>query len=132
MKALPGNISRPLPVGAFIDCADNTGAKKLQIITVPKFKSKRRTLPSAGIACYIKCRVYKGEQKVKYQVHNAVIIRQKKPWRRPDGLRVGCEDNAAVLVDEKGVPKGTLIKGPVAREAVDRFPGIGKLATMVF
>ncbi|MEM5805826.1 MAG: uL14 family ribosomal protein, partial [Candidatus Aenigmatarchaeota archaeon] len=58
-------------------------------------------------------------------------IRQKQEYRRLDGMRVSFEDNAVVLTDEEGTPKGTEIKGPVAREAVERFPPIGKIATMV-
>jgi len=61
----------------------------------------------------------------------AVIIRQRKEYRRPDGTRVKFEDNAAVIVDKNGNPKGSEIRGPVAREAAERFPKIGSIATIV-
>jgi len=54
----------------------------------------------------------------------AVIIRQKKEFRRPDGMRVSFEDNAVVIVDDEGVPKGTEIKGPVARKQRKRYSKI--------
>ena len=66
------------------------------------------------------------------QVFRAVIVRQRKEYRRPDGTRVKFEDNACVIVkDEYGTPKGTVIRGPVAREAVQRWPEIGKQATII-
>ena len=62
----------------------------------------------------------------------AVIVRQKKEYRRPDGTRVCFEDNAAVVLkDEKGSPKGTIFKGPIAKEAAERWPEIAKVASIV-
>jgi large subunit ribosomal protein L14 len=131
MKAISAKITKTLPVGAMLKCADNSGAKELQIIAVRGFKGKRKTKPTAGLANLVMCRVYKGNEKVRHEVFKAVIIRQKKEYRRPNGLRVSFEDNAAVLVDDKFEPKGSLIKGPVAKEVVERFPTIGKVANMV-
>lgn len=131
MKAIPTKVSKALPVGAIIKCADNTGAKELQIISVKGFKGTRRTKPAAGVADFVTCRVYKGEEKVRKEIHKAVIIRQRKPYRRPDGMMISFEDNAAVLVSDKGEARGSTIKGPVAKEAVHRFPTIGKIASTV-
>ncbi len=62
----------------------------------------------------------------------AVIVRQKKEFRRPDGVRIKFENNAAIVVkDEKGNPQGSLIKGPVAKEVCERWPLIAKLANTV-
>jgi large subunit ribosomal protein L14 len=61
----------------------------------------------------------------------AVVIRQKKEIRRVSGLRLSFEDNAMVVVNERGEPKGTEIKGPVAREVAERFPKIGSMATII-
>ena len=55
----------------------------------------------------------------------AFIIRRKRRCRRPNGIRVSFDDNAVVVVDEKNEPKGTEIKGPVAREVAERFPKLG-------
>jgi large subunit ribosomal protein L14 len=131
MKAIPTKIIKALPVGAIVTCADNTGAKEIQIISVKGFKGTRRTKPCAGVADFVTCRVYKGDEKVRHEIHKAVIIRQKKEYRRPDGMRISFEDNAAVLVTDKGEARGSTIKGPVAKEAVQRFSTIGKIANMV-
>jgi large subunit ribosomal protein L14 len=131
MKPIKARITRGIPVGAFIECVDNTGAKLLQVISVFGYKGRRRRKPSAGIADLVNCTVKEGTVKWRKQVVRAVIVRQKKEFRRPDGLRVEFEDNAAVLVNEKGEPLGTQIKGPVAREVVERFLAIGKIASIV-
>ncbi len=131
MKALASSITRGLSVGSYLTCADNSGAKELQIISVRGYKGKRRTKPRAGVAGAVKCRVSKGNEKVRHEMFLAVIIRQRKEFRRQDGMRISFEDNAAVLVDEKFMPRGTIIKGPVAREVVSRFQSIGKVASQV-
>ncbi len=131
MKAISASVTRNLPVGAKLICADNTGAKILQIISVRGYKGRRRMKPSAGVASLVTCRVYKGEEKVRHEIFKAVIIRQRKEYKRPDGIRISFSDNAAVIVDDKLEPKGTLIKGPVAREVVERFPTMGKIAGMI-
>ncbi|MEM5836692.1 MAG: 50S ribosomal protein L14 [Candidatus Aenigmatarchaeota archaeon] len=131
MKAVKARVTRALNVGSYVNCADNTGAKVLQIIAVFGYKGVKRRQPKAGVADVVKCSVKKGDVKMRKQVVNAVIIRQKAEYRRPNGLRVKFEDNAAVIVDDNFEPKGTEIKGPVAKEAVERFPSIGKIATIV-
>ena len=131
VKAISVKMTKGLSVGSVLTCADNTGAKILQIISVKGFKGKRRTKPQAGVAGLIKVRIYKGNEKVRHEMFRAVIIRQRKEYRRPNGIRIAFEDNAAVLVDDKNEPKGSLIKGPVAKEVVERFPTIGKLASII-
>lgn len=131
MKAVKARITKALNVGSYLICADNTGAKLLKIISVFGYKGKRRRQPKAGVGDMVKVTVKEGDVKIRKQVLNAVIIRQKAEYRRLEGIRVKFEDNAAVIVDENGEPKGTEIKGPVAREAVERFSGIGKIASMV-
>ncbi len=131
MKAVRARVTKALPVGAYINCADNTGAKLLQIISVIGYKGKRRRIPKAGVGDMVKCTVKEGDVKIRKQVVNAVIIRQKAEYRRKNGIRIKFEDNAAVIVDEKGEPKGTEIKGPVAKEAVERFSALGRIASIV-
>jgi large subunit ribosomal protein L14 len=76
--------------------------------------------------------VKRGRPDMRKQVVFAIIVRQKKEYRRPDGIRVKFEDNAAVVLkDEKGTPKGTLLKGPVAKEAAERWPGVSKIASII-
>ncbi len=131
MKAVSANVARALQVGSRLRCADNSGAKELRIISVRGYKGKRRTRPSAGVADWVFCKVLSGSEKVRHQVLKCIIVRQKKEYRRASGARVSFEDNAAVVINEKGEPQGSLIKGPVAREAVERFPIIGKTASLV-
>jgi large subunit ribosomal protein L14 len=79
----------------------------------------------------INCSVKEGTVKWRKQVVRAVIVRQKKEFRRLNGLRVAFEDNAAIMVNEKGEPVGTQIKGPIAKEVVERYMSIGKIASLV-
>jgi large subunit ribosomal protein L14 len=62
-----------------------------------------------------------------------VIIRQRKSFRRKNGVRVKFEDNAAIVMKDvaTGEPKGTLIKGPVAREVIERYSLVTRISTMV-
>jgi len=131
MKAVKARITGGLSIGSLINCADNSGAKILKIISVSGYKGRRRRYPFSGIGSMIKVSVIEGDVKIRNQLVNAVIIRQRREYRRLEGMRVSFEDNAAVIVDEKGIPKGTEIKGPVAKEAVERFSAIGKLASIV-
>ncbi|MEM7821231.1 MAG: 50S ribosomal protein L14 [Candidatus Aenigmatarchaeota archaeon] len=131
MKAVKARIKRSIPVGSRIICADNTGAKVLQIISVFGYRGVRRRYPSAGVGDVVKCSVKEGVVKMRKQIVNAVIIRQKAEYRRANGIRIKFEDNAGVIVDENNTPRGTLIRGPVAREVVERFPTIGKIASVV-
>src|SRR5213594_3391671 len=110
MKAVRAKVTKSLNVGTNLVCADNSGAKIIQIISVKGYKGVRRRQPKAGVADVIKITVKVGDVKVRKQIFNAVVIRQKKDYRRLDGLRVKFEDNAAVIVDDKFEPKGTEIK----------------------
>jgi large subunit ribosomal protein L14 len=131
MKAISSKTTKTLQPGTELVSADNSGAKLLEIITVRKYKTRRRGRALAGVASLVNCRVLVGSEKVRKQVHRAVIVRQRKEFKRPNGMSVSFEDNAAVIVDEEGNPKGSLIKGPIAREVVERFQTIGKIASQV-
>jgi len=131
VKAIKAVVPRCLPTGARLVCADNTGARELEIIAVKGYKGVRRRYPAAGVGDIVVVTVKKGTPDIRKQVHYAVIIRQRKEYRRPDGTRVKFEDNAAVITDEEGNPKGSEIRGPVAREAAERFPKIGSIASII-
>jgi len=62
---------------------------------------------------------------------NAVIVRQRKPYMRKDGTWVQFEDNAAVILTPEGTLRGSDIKGPIAKEAAERWPRLGTVARMV-
>lgn len=131
MKGIPGTRTRGLPVGARLDCVDNTGAKELQIIAVPRQGGTRRRYPAAGVGDYLVVSVKKGTPEMRRQIVNAVVVRQRRPFRRPDGTMVQFEDNAAVLVQENGDTRGSDIKGPVAREAAERWPRIAATSSQI-
>lgn len=132
MKASKSKTTRALPTGAFVDTCDNSGAKVLKVFGVRGHKTTKGRMPAAGVGDIVLASVKRGRPDMVKQVVFAVIVRQKKEFRRPDGTRIKFEDNAAVVLkDEKGNPKGTMIKGPVAREVCDRYPGVSKLAKIV-
>jgi len=124
-------VTRSLPVGAQINCADNSGAKILEIIMVTKTKTRVSRLPAAAVGDYVNVVVKKGPAELRKQVHGAIIVRQKYAVRRLNGVRVTFEDNAAVLSTPEGEMKGTVIKGPVAMEAAEKWPRLANLASMV-
>lgn len=132
MQAIRSRITRVLPVGTFIDTCDNSGAKKLKIFGVKQVKTRKGRRPSAGIGDMVMASVQRGRPDMRKKVVMAIIVRQKKEFRRADGVRIKFEDNAAIVVkDEKGNPQGSLIKGPVAKEVIERWPLVSKLANIV-
>jgi len=132
MKAVSSRITRALPVQCKVATCDNSGAKIIKIFTVVGLKTSKGRLPAAGVGDLVQASVVKGKPDMRKQVVYAVIVRQKKEYRRASGDRIKFEDNAAVVCkDEKGNPKGTLFKGAIAKEACDRWPGISKLARVI-
>ncbi len=131
MRALTSKITKPLPVGARLLCDDNSGARILQIIGKIGYKGTKSKYPSAGICDIVVVSVKKGSPKVRKNIEKAVIIRQRKEFKRANGTRVMFEDNAAVLVDDNKLPKGTEIKGAIAREIAERFPKVAAIASVV-
>lgn len=131
MKAIRSAIPRALPAGAIVGVADNTGARALMIIQVKRYRGVKRRYPAAGIGDLVIGSVKSGTPEMRKQVVHAVILRQRKEFRRPQGLRVKFEDNAAAITDEKGEPKGTEIKGPVAQEVVERFSKVATIASII-
>lgn len=132
MKALKGRVTRALPVGARVPTCDNSGAKLLRIFSVIGAKTVKRRIPAAGVGDLVMASVKKGKPDMRKQVVLAVIVRQRKEYRRADGTRVKFEENAAVVVkDKKGNPKGTIFKGPIAKEACERWPPIAKVARII-
>ncbi|HVL49508.1 MAG TPA: 50S ribosomal protein L14 [Candidatus Thermoplasmatota archaeon] len=131
MKAIPATRTKGLPVGARLDVVDNTGAKIVSIVAVPRAGSHHNRYPAGGVGDFLVVSVKKGTPEMRRQVVNAVIVRQKRPYRRPDGTIVQFEDNAAVIVTPTGETKGSDIKGPVAREAAERWPRIAATASQI-
>ncbi|MBU0536387.1 MAG: 50S ribosomal protein L14 [Nanoarchaeota archaeon] len=132
MLAIKAKIPKALPHGSEVIACDNSGAKIVKIVSVKGQKTSKGRYPAAGVGDLVLAAVKKGSQAMRKQVVFAVIVRQKKEYRRPDGTRIKFEDNAAVVLkDDKGNPKGTIFKGPIAKEACDRWPGIAKIASII-
>eukprot|EP01115_Flamella_aegyptia_P002559 TRINITY_DN136649_c0_g1_i1.p1 TRINITY_DN136649_c0_g1~~TRINITY_DN136649_c0_g1_i1.p1 ORF type:complete len:141 (-),score=65.34 TRINITY_DN136649_c0_g1_i1:34-456(-) len=112
------------PVGCVLNCADNTGAKNLYIIAVKGTGARLNRLPAAAVGDMVMATVKKGKPELRKKVHPAVIVRQRKPWRRKDGVFIYFEDNAGVIVNPKGEMKGSAINGPVGKECADLWPRI--------
>ncbi len=124
-------MSKGLSVGTTLLCADNTGAKILEITSVKTYHGVKRRHPKAGVGDLVTCSVKVGSEKLRKTLVQGVVIRQRKGYRRDDGTRIRFEDNAAVLINKMNEPLGTEIHGPVAKEAVIRFSMIGKIASIV-
>lgn len=132
MKAVSARTTAPLNFGANMIAADNSGAKIVRLVSMKKGKGTRGRQGCAGVGDWVKVSIRKGVPEMKGKVFDAVIVRQKKPYRRLTGERIGFEDNAVVILkDEKGNPKGTQVKGPIAREVQERWSSVAKIASIV-
>lgn len=131
MQAVKANIVRSLPAGARLECIDNSGAKEIEIISVIGLKGVRGRIPKAGVGDLVVASVKKGTPEMRKQKVRAIVVRQKKEYRRPNGMRIKFEDNAAVITNEKGEPAGSDIKGPIAKEAAERWSKIASIASII-
>ena len=132
MKAIKANITRGLSHGSVLDTCDNSGAKTIKITSVKKTQTVKGRKPQCGVGDIVMASVVKGRPEMRKQVVFAVIVRQRKEFQRPDGTRVCFEDNSAVVLkDEKGNPKGTIFKGPIAKEVAVRWPAVAKVASII-
>ncbi len=112
---------------SMLKVTDNSGAKIIQCINVPGGTRKRY----AQLGDVIVGAVKEAEPRKlvkKHEVIKAVIVRQKKEFRRKDGSYIRFDDNAVVVLGEGKLPKGGRIFGPVAKEVKDR--GFDKIAMM--
>jgi len=133
MKAVSARVSGGLNLGATVVIADNSGGRVGRLVSVKRGKGKKGKQGVAKVADMVKVSVRKGVPDMKGNVFDAIVIRQRKSYRRRDGERVAFEDNAvAILKDEKGNPKGTQIKGPVAREVMERWASVARIASTVY
>ncbi len=132
MKGLKSKVTRALQTGARVETCDNSGAKMVIVITVKGHRTTKRQRAAGGVGDLIIFSVVKGRPDMRKTVVPAIIVRQKKEYRRPDGMRIKFEDNAVIIMkDDKGNIKGTIFKGPIAKEAAERWPTIAKVASIV-
>lgn len=120
-----------LPVGAVVNCCDNSGARNLYILAVKGFGARLNRLPAASAGDMVMATVKKGKPELRKKVMPAIVVRQSRPWRRKDGTYLYFEDNAGVIVNPKGEMKGSAITGPVAKECADLWPRIASCSGVV-
>ena len=133
MKPISAKATKAINLGAILVAADNSGAVLVRLVSVKRAKGRKGRQVGAKMADLVKVSIRKGIPDMKGKVFDAVVVRLKKSYRRLNGERIAFEDNAvAVLKDEKGNPKGTQIKGPVAREVLERWPQVAKIAATVY
>ena len=110
--------------------ADNTGAKKVMCIRVLGGNKKYAKIGDTIIAV-VKEAIPNMPIK-RSDIVRAIVVRTKKTIRRPDGMYIRFDDNAAVVVNAENNPRGTRVFGPVAREIRDKnFSKIVSLAPEV-
>ncbi|RUP16991.1 60S ribosomal protein L23, partial [Jimgerdemannia flammicorona] len=113
-----------LPVGAVMNCADNSGAKNLYMISVKGIHRHLNKLPTGGVGDMFMATIKKGKPELRKKVMPAMIICQRKAWCQRDGVFLYFEDNAGVIVNPKGKMKGFTITGPIGKECADLWPHI--------
>lgn len=116
-----------IQLGSVLKLADNTGAKKLKVIQV--LGGSKRRFGQIGDLVVAVVGQADPEGIVKdSEIVRAIIVRTKKEKRRSDGSYVRFDDNAAVIIDKQGNPRGTRILGPIAREIKDL--GYARIASL--
>ncbi|MSU60495.1 MAG: 50S ribosomal protein L14 [Candidatus Staskawiczbacteria bacterium] len=112
---------------SMVTVADNSGAKIIQCVNVPGGTGRRY----AQLGDIIVGTVKKADPRKlvkKHEVVKAVVVRQRKEFRRADGSYIRFDDNAVVVLAEDKLPKGGRVFGPIAKELKDR--GFDKIAMM--
>jgi len=100
---------------SILNVADNSGARKIRVFRVLKGMKRRYAGLGDVIVASVQTAIPQGALK-KGEVVKAVIVRTVKESRRQDGTYIKFDDNAAVVINDEGEPRGTRIFGPVARE----------------
>ena len=130
-KMVKPRTSYGLQNGSRILITDNSGAKIGEIINVDHAKTRLRRLPQATVGSVCSVTIKKGRPDLRGNIVKAVIVRQKMIYRRLDGTRLCFEDNAGVIISKEGDPKGTEIRGPIAREAAELFPRLASISSLI-
>lgn len=131
MLGMRPKISAGISAGSVVKCADNSGARELRIIQVMQYKGRLRRVPSATVGDMVTISVRRGNPDMRKKIFQAVLVRQRKPYRRNDGVWIQFEDNAAVVMTPEGEMRGSEIRGPVSKEAAERWPRIASAASII-
>jgi large subunit ribosomal protein L14 len=131
MSGQSPKVARGVQAGTMLNCADNTGARELRLVQVKRYHGRLRRVPLAGVGDLVMTSVRRGTPDMRKKLFQAVIVRQRMPFRRAEGIWVQFEDNAAVIMTDEGDLKGSEIRGPVAKEAAERWPRIASAASII-
>ena len=112
MKGLSTRISKTMVPGTVLTCADNSGARTLMIINrIGKGGGRKGRYSKSGICDVVIASVKSGTPQYVKKIVRVMVIRQKAPIRRANGMRVKFEDNAGILVTDSNLAVGTEVKG---------------------
>jgi large subunit ribosomal protein L14 len=124
-------ISQGLLAGSVVKSSDNSGARELRILQVIGYKGRLRRISAAAVGDLVAVSVRKGTPDMRKKIFHAVVVRQRKPYRRAEGIWVQFEDNAVVVMTPEGEMRGSEIRGPIAKEAAERWPRIASAASII-
>jgi len=109
--------------------ADNSGARKVRIFRLYGGSVRKTSTIGDIVLCAVMEAIPNGKIK-KGDIVKGIIVRTKKPIHRADGSSIGFDDNAIVLINDDGTPRGTRVFGPVARELRDKGEGAMKIISL--
>ena len=109
--------------------ADNSGARSVRVFHLVGGSHRKSASVGDVVICAVKDAIPNGKVK-KSDVVKGVIVRVKKAYQRKDGSTIRFDDNAVVLINEDGTPKGTRVFGPVARELRDKADSYMKIVSL--
>ena len=109
--------------------ADNSGARSVRVFHLVGGSHRKSASVGDVVICAVKDAIPNGKVK-KSDVVKGVIVRVKKAYQRKDGSTIRFDDNAVVLINEDGTPKGTRVFGPVARELRDKGDRYMKIVSL--
>jgi len=112
---------------SLLKITDNSGAKTAKVIGIPGYSNRKNASLGDTVVVAVQ-RALPNAALKKHDVERVVIVRVRKEYNRRDGTYIRFDDNAAVVIDKKGSPKGTRIFGPVARELKER--GFDKIVSL--
>ena len=109
--------------------ADNSGARSVRVFRLYGGSIRKSSSLGDVVLCAVKDAIPNGKVK-KGDVVKGVIVRTKKAVNRPDGSTISFDDNAVVIINEYGTPRGTRVFGPVARELRDKGDKFMKIISL--
>ena len=103
----------------------------MKIISINGIKGRQNRLPAASSGDLVMASCRKGKPELRKKVHPVVLVRQRKTFRRKEGIFIFFEDNAGVIVNNKGEMKGSAVSGPVAKECADLWPRVASNSSSI-